>query len=79
MLVNLFNPKRVFVWIISELMKEVYPILVDKVWKNVESWKKVAEGMDAGNFAIMGDPVKKCQVKWNNQPHIAQFSRRMSE
>jgi len=67
MLVNLFNPKRVFVWIISELMKEVYPILVDKVWKNVESWKKVAEGMDAGNFAIMGDPVKKCQVKWNNQ------------
>ena len=48
-------------------MKEVYPILVDKVRKNVEAWKKVAEGMDAGNFAITGDPVKKCQVKWNNQ------------
>ncbi|KAK4018029.1 hypothetical protein OUZ56_000099 [Daphnia magna] len=37
-----------------ELMKDVYPILVDKLKKNVEAWKKVAEGMDAGNFTILG-------------------------
>ncbi|KZS03873.1 Uncharacterized protein APZ42_033317 [Daphnia magna] len=35
-------------------MKDVYPILVDKLKKNVEAWKKVAEGMDAGNFTILG-------------------------
>lgn len=45
-------------------MKEVYPILVDKLRKDVETWKKFLVGMDAGNYTIMGDPVKKCQVKW---------------
>ena len=42
-------------------------VCATRVRKNVEAWKKVAERMDAGNFAIMGDPVKKCQVKGNNQ------------